>query len=641
MAFRLPDQTHQRQQSYSAVNRPAPASLHIPTVVSLPPEEDDSTEWVLFSPVANSHTASTDRTPRTAGLSRLSDFGSLNTAARLSDHDGRTDLDTIADVQFEGLNEDELTELDSIDDGLHAFREPVNYHNQSPDRLHQSDPAILPTHDGLGTFAPSGLHVQQQLWRHEQYNPSRLSELRHRRLSSVQRHVDTVDEGQGIGMGPERRQRIEQWRMEQSKALFDEFERETRRRHRKRAKNRGRLSGVGSQSIVSTEASSALYTPVSSDTTRDPDSTLDAADEDSDSEESFWRRITRKVIDGLIGIDDTLLSVILGEALIMETEPNQNQQHNALDRGYKSTTVFEPVAPTPMSLDESMKDAVESSNEQSSWQGRLLDRIARELGILVHQICEHPGAFTTYLRTNADIAGTYAGIPISKPTPTPTPASLLSARRPAHSRNQSYQSNGNTSIQTPNFIPTLQDAATRHAALWGVEEDPSDKPRSTNDGVKGQDSQSAFMEQQQQLSESERLAREREYWERELDVKMVFRYLRSRFAGKTSLSEQNTQRFQPRQHDPSRVAIIRQHHPLVKHAESNARLHRSSPAVYRHIRRASSGCASQSTRNSVSTKRNIPGSGSSRHYWDIGGSVGSSSAVLPPIGSGMGSWGEV
>ena len=73
---------------------------------------------MLFSPTAapsaitKTHTTSTERTPRTAALSHLSDFGSLDTAARSDDQDDEN-------ITEHGSEPDDEAELDSLDDGLH------------------------------------------------------------------------------------------------------------------------------------------------------------------------------------------------------------------------------------------------------------------------------------------------------------------------------------------------------------------------------------------------------------------------------------------------------------------------------------------------------------------------------------------
>ena len=143
MAFRQPTY-HAPQRIYTA---PAEEAHQLPPS-SQPIEE--SQEWVLFSPVAPSttdrtYTTSTDRT-RTAGRSRISAFGSLDTAARSLGYDDGSEHTGGALEE-----EEEDGELDSLDSHLHEFRsEPSVYRQQG-----EASGTVLPTHDGAGQF-PAG-----------------------------------------------------------------------------------------------------------------------------------------------------------------------------------------------------------------------------------------------------------------------------------------------------------------------------------------------------------------------------------------------------------------------------------------------------------------------------------------------------
>ncbi|KIW78699.1 hypothetical protein Z517_08538 [Fonsecaea pedrosoi CBS 271.37] len=510
---------------------------------------EDSQEWVLFSPSTAESTITRTHTSQTAGVSRVSDI-SLNTAGR----SGRLE----SSVFDEEVTED--GELDSLDDGLHAFREPPLY----PTISNQTQGAVLPTHDGLGTFPASSPPVLEQLWQHEAYNPKRKYDGHHRRPSSVQRRLDTIDEIEAQA-SEEKRMRIEKWRMEQSQALMDEVERETRRRLR-------RVSRQSSyqETLASINEDLLGTTPKQSDYLSRPAAEPEAS-------EPFWRRITKKFIRDVIGIDEPLLSVIFGESLPDEAYESRPSSSHAL-----------PPIPELPSEGQSVED--------STWRDKLLQRIARELGVFVHQLSPHPGAFTTYSRSPD-----YAGMPVSAARPKPQISLPTSEEIPAKTTISSGM--------TPNFPPTVRDAA--HAENWGFEEEP--------------------VSTTSPLDSSMSLQREREYWERELDLKMVFRYLKDRFATRSSAQSPQTSR-QPLEDAATRTAIIRQHHPLVARAQrSPARLRRESRAS---IRRPASSCASESVRSS--RKASLAKSGSSRNYWDIGGSVGSGSILA----SG-GAWGEV
>lgn len=583
MAFRQP-QAPRRRTSYST---PAP-----PPLLDIPPpsseqQEDDTTQWVLFSPTAHTHTTSTDRT-RTAG--RLSDFGSFDTATR-SQAGPEDDDDEALDDQ---LDEDG-TELDSLDDGLHAFRAP-SLSPASPARVDQAPLAMLPAHDGLGSFQASGQLVQEQLWQHEQYNPHhRLNVTQHRRRSSVQRHLDTVDETEAdVERG--RWQRIEQWRMDQSRALLQEIEKETRRRRTSRASQSSVPSAMEfvSPARITGEASDAIPPP---------------PEVDPELDESFWRRITRKVIRDLIGIDDALLSVIFGESLPGEEEEFRGDSTEELD------------------METVLARQAEPEQDQSMWQSRVIQRIAHELGLLVNQICEHPGAFSTYYQMTKDISNEYAGMSLNR-----LAESGISQRSLEPNEPETANTNMNESVQSPQFFPTLRDPNREHEAEWGIEdEDPGT------------------------VDESARVQQEQEYWERGLDVMMVFKYLRTRFSRRGYMSSDKVSPTPAPRHtqDASRrAAIIRQHHPLVARAHSRSQnqsrrasqfsgvsgpVNLSSPLLRQHLRRPSSSCASQSAKlSAISSRRTM--TGSSRNYWDIGGSE-TSSAI--GVGAGLGAWGEV
>ncbi|KAJ5788725.1 hypothetical protein N7457_003715 [Penicillium paradoxum] len=584
MAFQVPTHAPRRRTSYSA---PRPPALRIPS--STPEQRDDDTaQWVLFSPTAHTQSTSTDRT-RTIGASRLSDFGSFAATRSLTGVADEADDENALDDQ---LDEDG-TELDSLDDGLHAFRAP-ELAPYSPIRFDQGQPAILPAHDGLGSFQASSQAVQDQLWRHEQYNPRRPSYSQHRRNSSVQRHLDTVEESEA-NVERERWQRIEDWRMDQSRALLHEIERETRQH---------RLSQVSRSGVPHSadNIAQASISEVLSNETNPPGN-------GSEDEDTFWRRITRKVIRDLIGIDDSLLSVILGESLPLDAQTRHQEE--------------------PLDMETVLAREPEPDyGDSSMWQTKVLQKIAHELGILVHQLCEHPGAFTSYYQMTQDISAEYAGMPLDR-----LAESSVSLKPTESIAPPSTDATGE-SMLSPHFIPTLNDLNREHEAQWGIEdEDP--KPSDS-------------------ITESTRLQHESEYWERGLDVMMVFRYLRNRL-GRRGCMHTETHTPSPPRRSPDasrRAAIIRQHHPLVARAHSRAQAQArrasqfsgvsnpagvSSPLLRPHLRRPSSSCASQSAKlTALSSRRTM--TGSSRNYWDIGGSE-SNSAI--GVGAGLGTWGEV
>ncbi|KAI2788031.1 hypothetical protein POX_f08414 [Penicillium oxalicum] len=576
MALQVPTQAPRRRASHSPSQRPS--SLGLPSPSSTQPE-DDTTQWVLFAPTARTHTTSTDQT-RTVGASRLSDFGSFGTATRSAvEQDGDVVVED-EDALDDHFDEDG-TELDSLDDGLHAFRAP-SLPSASPSPLDQGPPAMLPAHDGLGSFQASSPMVQDQLWQHEQYNPQR----RQAGAKSL--------------MERDRWQRIEQWRMDQSRAILQEIERETRRRCRPPRSN----------------VSTAPRPEDSPPPTAPLKSSVNAgapAGAVAEMSESFWQRLTRKVIEDLIGIDDALLSVILGESLPLEVQ-SEGKESPPLDM--ETVLAREPDLARP---------------EAPFWQSRVLQRIAHELGILVHQLCEHPGAFTSYYELTKTISSEYAGMPLNRPVDS---AATFQSNEPPTAQQSSDHALPTESMPSLHFQPTLGDPHREHAAQWGIEdEDPAGHT----------------------TPESVRVQQEQEYWERGLDVMMVFRYLRSRFSRHGYMAgEKHGPTSSPPRHaqDASRrAAIIRQHHPLVAHAHSRSQTQTrrtsynsggttsagvSAPLTRQHLRRPGSSCASQSKLSAISSRRTL--TGSSRNYWDLGGSVDSNSAI--GVGAGLGTWAE-
>lgn len=579
MAFR---QQHRPQTSRQlSFQAPEPAAAVATSSQQLKRRLEESEEWVLFSPTAPSttartHTTSTERTPRTAGLSRFSAFGSLDTAAQ-SDHDDDNGT-------FLGTEE----ELDSLDDGLHAFHEPSE-HGLPTSRLQESGDTVLPNHDGLGSFQPDAT-VQEHMWQFER-SPRRRPA---RRRSSLQRHFAVLDDTDGVTQEQERRQRIEKWRLEQSKAVLEEIERETRRRRRMSMATSSRSHTDTARQNMSSVASIAQ-------------TVMSEGSDEGTENMSFWQRLTTRVIRDLVGLDQDTLSVIFGETLPEEA---------------MTPKVASPVlSPADQALQAAVADA--SAHLEGDWQTRVLERVAQELGVLVHQLSEHPGAFSTYQRAQA--SPDYAGL--TSAVATDLAFSGLANSQPSAPVSASVQ-----------FAATFPTQPTSHtysdASLWGIEEEP-DEVSTTN----AHDPESTAAQ-----TAAEDAAREQEYWERDLDVKMIFNFLVKRFTSRrSSISapprrSANTPSTDDGAASARRAAMIRQNHPLVsrttdrglptsssslsreaKRRESTTYRTHFSPQINRGQQklRSSDSCASQSTKKS---KR-------SGNYWDLGGSVGSGSVL--------------
>ena len=565
MTFRQPTAAPSRRNYANTLTEREPT--YIPRT-TLQNQIEQSQEWIIFSPSQNASTSAQTQASRshTAGLSRFSDLDAAAGSAKVEA--GISEDDAIEDC-----------ELDSLDDGLHAFREPSVYRLES----NQSLGGIFPTHDGLGTFPASSQPVQEQLWQHEQYNPKRKFDGILRRRSSVQGRLDTIDRLDNRGT-EDKRIRIERWRMEQSEAMLEEIEQSTR----KRARRDSIIPGQSHDAEASSTADVLATTPKKqSDSVTESIATSGPADV-----EPFWRRITRRFIREVIGINEPLLSVILGESLVDSVTPR--------------------LLPTALYTipEQPVQEVAASTYDGPGWRDRLLQRIARELGVLTTQVAPHPGAFSTYPTTSG--LDEYAGIPLDQPP-------LKRVRHDFPSVSIEQGEDFSSSSVNPTFSPTIQEPA--HAESWGLEDDSPPLTSSTPHAL-----------------DTDCLIQDRAYWERELDATVIFRFLRSRFSSHTAAKTRSTtpQSTTAAQDSARRAAVIRQHHPLV------ARPHHS-PARKRRdlrvqIRRTSSSYAGESV---ISSRReSIARSGpSSRNYWDLGGSLGSGSAVAS--GGWTGTWGEV
>ncbi|KFY36357.1 hypothetical protein V494_05077 [Pseudogymnoascus sp. VKM F-4513 (FW-928)] len=527
---------------------------------------EDSQEWILFSPAPASstdhtHTATTASTRQTAGRSRLSDYGSIDTAGRSYEYD--EDISEHSEAVADDEEDGEDGELDSLDSHLLEFRAESAYGDANP---------VLPTHDGLGSFRLDGTTmgegVQEQLYAFERFNPRRIRRRRES-LELGQRELENE-----ISADSEQVRRIEAWRLEQSQALLDEIQKETRRRRQSVSSTRVKTERDYHDEEVATLGG------LSEVESHKPEQ--DAGKEEG---ESFWTRITRRVIHDLMGIDDRLLSILFGEGLPEEMQGEANRRD--------------------------LYTGIDNDQTDGSWEYRLLGRIARELGLLVNQLSDHPGAFSTYLKVQQQPLP-YAGLPIIPETA-------------ANTDDAPQTQAGSASV--PLFQPTIPNTANAMDFGNAPTEDEQGKTRS----------------QGYQEPDDSHIGFSQDEWEKQLDVGLVFSYLRSRFTNRdapAASSHLTSSRTKSSPQDAAaRAARVHQLHPLVSRPRPKTSERRASykvivPSSPIQQRRKSTSCASQSTKKSG---RRI--SGSSRHYWDINGSIGSGS--LAASTGGMGAWGEV
>lgn len=540
---------------------------------------EESREWVFFSrsqaySTSQTRTTFTARTPQTAGRSRISDFGSIGITARSDEIDGGLARDA------DGAVGDE-EELDSLDEGLHAFHDPTM---DRYTRLLGRSGAILPTHDGLGRFLPSSSQLQEQLWQFEQHNPRKRMAGAHLLSSSLRRHLDSTDDADGARLDSEKRQRIESWRIDQSRLLLDEIEKQSRRMRWSQS------SGPSDRYASATGAERFIESLVHDGKNQHVEGAVGGDNQhESGPDESLWDGITRRLCN-LLGIDEVLLSILFGEAL--------------------------PAAGYPFTLASSSSPELASclsrpavSSLLPDWHGRLLDRLTRELGFLVQHLSEYPDGFSTHVH-----------LPGPDRSMLPASSPLLPGQPEKSSALHDLDSSSSLS---PQFQPTLQVQPARastsqseatDAALWGVEEEGNHFRLAS-------------------------ITEERAYWEGTPDIKSIFRLLHTLFAAPEQPPLPNPTNTATTSALASlrRASVICQHHPLVSRGPSRRN---RNPLLSHHHRQIFSLRRATSSRASLSVRKGKRGSGSSRNYWDLGGSAaGGGSAIAGTMS--MGFWGEV
>ncbi|OLN85967.1 hypothetical protein CCHL11_05374 [Colletotrichum chlorophyti] len=540
-----------------------------------PAAADTSHSWVLFEPADDTTTASylseEEESLPTPGRSRLSDIGSLNTffhSAR--DTDSRQSAILSSAIDEESVEDD--AELDSLDGHLPDFRAVPSLYTPSAGAAAGQSLPVLPAHDGLGSFRLDSPEVQEQLYAFERFNPKRVRRRRES-LELAQLEMEVEQEQESHKM-----QRIESWRLEQSRILLEEISKETRRRRQSMASVRPTVTAEERKA----EDTASLSTIGNEDDADSMDWHYESTDVKED-DRGLLASITRKVLSDL-GIDDRLLSILLGEELPTDDD----------------------LSTTPKNGTDLSSTHAQDPND-SSWQLRALDRVAKELGLLVNQVSHHhPGAFSTYVRMQ-QMPIPYAGLPAIPESGADTPIPPI--------------------VQEPSTVmPEFQPTIVQNVRPIEI---PAARSQSDAPIPVGRDSSplpASFTQEE---------------WEQDLDVNLVFRYLRSRFSSRSTPSPAFTTgtshlATSSTPDTAAKAARVRQHHPLVSRARPverrtfKATTTPSSPAGMRHA----SSCASQSTRRSARRS-----SVSSRHYWDIGGSLGTGS-VIASAGP-MGSWGEV
>ena len=223
------------------------------------------------------------------------------------------------------------------------------------------------------------------------------------------------------------------------------------------------------------------------------------------------------------------------------------------------------------------------------------------------KLSPHSGAFAA---ASSSSTIDYAGLPVFD-QPCQKAKSLQSSNNESESKLK------------PLFSPTMQDPS--HSESWGLKDTSPHEPGNSA-------AQADYA--------SERLRKQREYWERELDIKMVFHFLKSRFLPSSASQWPDTPHQPVATKDDStrRADVVRRHHPLVAGSQQPSIARLGGKSSLQPMKRSASTCATESAKSCC--RPSIARSGSSsRNYWDIGGSIGSGSALAS--GGMMGAWGEI
>ncbi|KAM0555008.1 hypothetical protein ACHAPJ_006356 [Fusarium lateritium] len=568
MAFHQPT-----RQSVQRVVRPPVDEQELPrrdAPITQERQPEESQTWVLFAPTdvtTTSYLTETDQSLKTPGRSRVGDLGSLNSAAK-SEVDSRHSASTSA------VDDEDDGELDSLDGHLPGFRSIPAVQYQQQDE-HQGSVPVFPGHDGLGSFhldQPTlSAEVQEHIYQFERFNPRRQYQ---RKESFDLRQLD-VEHDQVHEQ--EKRQRIEEWRLEHSRVLLGEIQRETRRRRLSQASTHRRPSS----NVVPVPSHPAFDVESDNMTWHDEEAMETPAES-----EGFFSKVTRRFLRDVVGMDERSISIFLGE-----TVPEDN----------------EDLSSTPRASQHLAWESQQHTNREE-WQLDILEKMSRELGSFVSHISHHPGAFSTYTRVQ-QMPLPYAGLPI------------IPESNSSHSATDNIRPTEPEHASFPQFKPTIQ-TSSHPIDIHGRSANLSAEPPQAS---------------RQDTPMSNTFTQEE--WEKDLDMKLVFRYLRSRFMPRNSNPPPSTPAHlatSNSQDTAAKLARVRQHHPLISRMRPAAerRTFKSttpgSPVAIRHP----SSCASQSTRRSARRS-----SVSSRHYWDIGGSLGTGSVIAS--NGPMGSWGEV
>lgn len=627
-------------------------------------QPNDYQEWILFDPPHTNERTITTSTARTHTVSRspISYSGSLESGI-WSDNVFQDMEEEQAERGDGDYNDDDNDnnddeELDSLDSHLPEFRAEslTNYETEvGPSKT------VLPTHNGLGSFkldgsGMGGNDLQEHLYKFERFNSRRVK----RRRENLEH--ETMEKNTKVHtQEAEWLERIEVWRIEQSRALVDEIQRESRqRRYSMKSEKLGSRISIRKERATTADLKSLTEEELAQENMATLNSTADEATTTVETE-SFLNRITRKVIRDLIGIDENILSIIFGES-------------QTSNMGHSCRTLAEKHQARLTSYSKCCYNYY-------PWEYKLLERIARELGIFTDRVSDHPAGLTYSLSPRANFP--YAGLPV-------VPITTDEFHETPNEENINYHPKSTCSSCISVGKNLLQYHAEFQPTIPNQEKSSHLLPKTTSSGST---SKREIPPQSRSLFRRELT---REEWERDLDLKMVFRYIYERvttkFSSKSSHSENksnnicntntnslNNPRASLHAADidiradlTARAARVRQQHPLISEGPIKRRL-RAKNRTWRVSMPAGStagggggmGVTKSAETRGMTAGGNVSGtgasisfghrntgravigdrdktfhSGSSRNYWDWAVSVGSSKATANGTGV-MGSWGEV
>ncbi|KAI5299096.1 hypothetical protein KEM56_003523, partial [Ascosphaera pollenicola] len=497
--------------------------------------DDETDEWVLFSPTDKTDHSlsiidrasniqrqpsetSTIRTPLTHTLTRISDLDSWNDYEPLPGTAQLHQEDADADEGEQEDEEIESTEFDSLDDGLHAFNEPLVLRpsllasDSAQDPLQQSSVPILPAHDGLGSFVPSALRNTQDA-QLQQETASEAAAESQSQSTGPDDYISPVDhvEYNDFSVAPppayddpqrDRWQRIEDWRMEQGRALLAELEKEIRRQRKLESKQ--------------------MLTTVSSGQPHAPDCGKKVGS--SGPHESSWYCATRRFIHDIIGIDEDVLAVLFGDSF------------SSYGAGSDSDTCNSSQKELLQDFGNDSSDSSDLDDPGSLQRSNVHERIAKELGILVQHLYEEsPFTFSTYTKYSSD----------SPRVPYDGHKSQTASRQTETRKDSTAPADVHSmSTTSPNLLSTLNGKERSQQ---------SHQTLNRNDEAAARDDE------------------EHGFWEQNLSVTMIFQFLISRFSGSSPGSTEHPSRpkpaecsrYQAQRRPHGRAEVIRKVHPLV------------------------------------------------------------------------------